>query len=78
MGPVEIQHFDEMEEIKINGRGGNWSNINKMGVGGVKQKDFFLVVMIQPSIIKQLEQMSTSLKHLKMCLSANVSFAESC
>ena len=33
--------------------------------------------MTQPSIIKQFEQMSTSLKPLKMCLSANVWFAES-
>ena len=32
---------------------------------GVKQKDFLLVVVMQPSIIKQFEQMSTSLKLLK-------------
>ena len=43
-----------------------------MEVREVKQKDFFLVVIIKPSIIKQFEQMSTSLKHLKMCPSANV------
>ena len=49
-----------------------------MEVREVKQKDFFLVVMIKPSIIKQFEQMSTSLKLLKMCPSANVWFAESC
>ena len=49
-----------------------------MRVGEVKQKGFFLVVMIQPSIIKQFEQMSTSPKLLKMCPSANVWFAESC
>ena len=44
----------------------------------VKQKDFFLVVMMQPSIIKQFEQMSTSLKLLKMCAPANIWFAVSC
>ena len=49
-----------------------------MGVGEVKQKDFSLVVMTKPSIIKQFEQMSTSLKHLKMCPLVNIWFAESC
>ena len=49
-----------------------------MRVRRVKQKDFLLVVMIQPSIIKQFEQMSASLKHLKMCPSANIWFAVSC
>ena len=48
--------------------------IDQNGSEGVKQKDFLLVVVIQPSIIKQFEQMSTSLKLLKMCLSANVGF----
>ena len=52
--------------------------IDQNGSEGVKQKDFLLVVVIQPSIIKQFEQMSTSLKLLKMCLSANVWFSESC
>ena len=39
--------------------------IDQNGSEGVKQKDFLLVVVIQPSIIKQFEQMSTSLKLLK-------------
>ena len=51
--------------------------IDQNGSEGVKQKDFLLVVVIQPSIIKQFEQMSTSLKLLKICLSANVWFSES-
>ena len=63
-----------MGGIKVNKRGGNWSNINKIGLKGVKH--FFLVVIVQPSIIKQFEQISMSLKHLKICATANVWFAE--
>ena len=61
-----------MEGIKINER------VEIDQLGEVKQKDFFLVVMIKPTIIKQFEQMSASLKHLKMCPSTNVWFAEFC
>ena len=45
---------------------------------GSKTKIFFLVAITQPSIIKQFERISTSLKLLKVCPSAKVWFAESC